>query len=336
MKVLVTGGAGFIGSHTTVELLKGGHDVVILDNLVNSNASVPENIQTIAGAAPVFIKGDVRDQQLVERILHDYSIDAVIHFAALKAVGDSWKRPLEYYENNLSGTIALLRAMNNRGVHKFVFSSSATVYGEQDHCPIPESAPTGATNPYGRTKLITEQILTDVASSTSGLRVASLRYFNPVGAHASGLIGEAPNGVPNNLMPFVSQVAAGLREHLQVFGNDYPTADGTGVRDYIHVVDLANAHVLALEYIATKERCITVNLGTGRGYSVLEVVAAFERVSGRQVPIRIVDRRPGDVASCFADPTLATEILGWKAELDLDQMCRDAWRWQMQVARTAE
>lgn len=335
MKVLVTGGAGFIGSHTTVELLRCGHDVVILDNLVNSNASVPENIQAIAGAAPAFIKGDVRDQPLVERILHDYSIEAVIHFAALKAVGDSWQRPLEYYENNLSGTIALLQAMNNHGVDKFVFSSSATVYGEQDHCPIPESAPTGATNPYGRTKLITEQILTDVASSTLGLRVASLRYFNPVGAHASGLIGEAPNGIPNNLMPYVSQVAAGLREYLQVFGNDYPTVDGTGVRDYIHVVDLANAHVLALQHIATKERSITVNLGTGRGYSVLEVVAAFERVSGREIPLRIVDRRPGDVASCFADPTLATEILGWRAELDLDQMCRDAWRWQMQVARTA-
>jgi len=328
MRVLVTGGAGFIGSHTSVELLTSHHDVVILDNLVNSHADVLASIGTIAGRSPVFIEGDVRDQLLLEQVLREHSIEAVIHFAALKAVGESWQRPLDYFENNVSGTISLLQAMRTTGVKKFVFSSSATVYGEPEHCPIPESAATRTTNPYGRSKLICEQMLSDISASTPGFRVASLRYFNPVGAHSSGLIGESPNGLPNNLMPYIAQVAAGQREFLQVFGNDYPTPDGTGVRDYIHVVDLANAHVRALSYLARNEGSITLNLGTGEGHSVLQVVAAFERASGRQVSVRIVDRRPGDAASCFADPALANELLGWKATLNLDQMCTDAWRWQ--------
>lgn len=329
MNVLVTGGTGFIGSHTCVELLAGGNEVVILDNLCNSGLRTLPAIEEVAGKQPRFIEGDVRDRATVLQALRDHNIEAVIHFAALKSVGESWQRPLDYFENNISGTITLLQAMEAVGVRHFVFSSSATVYGDPDHCPIPESAPTRTTNPYGRTKLVCEQLLADKVASDQDFHVASLRYFNPVGAHPSGLLGESPSGTPNNLMPYVSQVAIGQREHLQVFGSDYNTPDGTGVRDYIHVMDLAVAHVRALDYIVEEGRSVTVNLGTGNGYSVLEVVAAFERASGRRVPVRIVDRRPGDAASCFADPTLARELLGWSAERDLDQMCIDAWRWQL-------
>lgn len=336
MNVLVTGGMGFIGSHTTVELLARQHDVVILDNLTNSDLKVLTGVASIAGRPPMYIEGDVRDRPLIERILRDNEIDSVIHFAALKSVGESWQRPLDYFENNISGTISLLQAMQACDVKRFVFSSSATVYGEPDQCPIPESADTRTTNPYGRTKLICEQLLEDVAATSSGLHVASLRYFNPVGAHPSGLIGESPTGIPNNLMPYVSQVANGQRAYLQVFGDDYPTIDGTGVRDYIHVVDLAIAHVRALEYLERNENSITVNLGTGQGYSVLEVVAAYERVISRSIPIRIVQRRPGDVASCYADPSLASKLLGWTATRNLDEMCRDAWRWQMRMASGKE
>lgn len=329
MNILVTGGLGFIGSHTCVDLLARGNEVTILDNLDNSQKGTLEAIKTITGKPPVFIEGDVRDGSTLRTVLQDHKIDAVIHFAALKSVGESWKRPLDYFDNNISGTITLLQAMEGTGVRNFVFSSSATVYGDPDFCPIPESAATRTTNPYGRTKLICEQLLADKAASDPKFRVATLRYFNPVGAHPSGLIGEAPTGTPNNLMPYVSQVAFGQREYLQVFGDDYETHDGTGVRDYIHVMDLAAAHVRALDYITEMNQSLTVNLGTGKGYSVLDVVAAFERASGRSVPFRVVARRPGDAASCFADPSLAHGLLGWTAERSLDQMCVDAWRWQV-------
>ncbi|MBH1639334.1 UDP-glucose 4-epimerase GalE [Stenotrophomonas maltophilia] len=329
MNILVTGGLGFIGSHTCVDLLARGNEVTILDNLDNSQKGTLEAIKTITGKLPVFIEGDVRDGSTLRTVLQDHQIDAVIHFAALKSVGESWKRPLDYFDNNISGTITLLQAMEGTGVRNFVFSSSATVYGDPDFCPIPESAATRTTNPYGRTKLICEQLLADKAASDPKFRVATLRYFNPVGAHPSGLIGEAPTGTPNNLMPYVSQVAFGQREYLQVFGDDYETHDGTGVRDYIHVMDLAAAHVRALDYITEMNQSLTVNLGTGKGYSVLDVVAAFERASGRSVPFRVVARRPGDAASCFADPSLAHGLLGWTAERSLDQMCVDAWRWQV-------
>ena len=334
MKVLVTGGSGFIGSHTCIELLASGHDVVISDNLSNSQVDVLDAIQSISGKKVAFTRCDVRDGDAMKTVLRSHSIDAVIHFAALKSVGESWRRPLDYFDNNISGTITLLQAMEEVGVRHFVFSSSATVYGDPDHCPISESAPTRTTNPYGRTKLVCEQLLSDKVAVDPHFHVASLRYFNPVGAHPSGLIGESPNGTPNNLMPYVSQVASGQREYLQVFGNDYNTPDGTGVRDYIHVVDLAVAHVLALDHIVGNGQSMTVNLGTGNGYSVLDVVAAFERASGRSVPVRIVDRRPGDAASCFADPTLAREVLGWRAMHDLNQMCVDAWRWQVHSGAT--
>lgn len=332
MNIFVTGGAGFIGSHTCVELIARGHNVVVFDNLLNSNEDVIDRITTICGAAPRFIRGDIRDRHLLEESLKTHAIDAVIHFAALKAVGESWHRPLEYFDNNISGTIALLQAVEEAGVRHFVFSSSATVYGEPEHCPIPETAATRTTNPYGRTKLVCEQLIADFSAANSRFHAATLRYFNPVGAHPSGLIGEDPSDTPNNLMPYVAQVASGQREYLQIFGNDYPTPDGTGVRDYIHVVDLAVAHVRALDYITTRNQDVTVNLGTGNGYSVLEVVSAFERASGRQVPVRIVERRPGDVASCYADPTLANTLLGWQATRNLEQMCADAWHWQSRTA----
>lgn len=329
MNIFVTGGAGFIGSHTCVELIARGHNVIIFDNLLNSNEGVIDRITTICGAAPIFIRGDIRDRNLLEESFRTHAIDAVIHFAALKAVGESWHHPLDYFDNNISGTITILRAMEASGVRHFVFSSSATVYGEPDQCPILESAPTRTTNPYGRTKLICEQMLADKAGADPSFHVAVLRYFNPVGAHPTGLIGEAPSGIPNNLMPYVAQVAAGQREHLKIFGKDYDTPDGTGVRDYIHVVDLAIAHVSALDFVISNKSNITVNLGTGKGYSVLEVVAAFERASGQKVPTKIVDRRHGDVAACFADAKLAQDLLGWTAERNLDQMCIDAWRWQL-------
>lgn len=335
MKVLVTGGAGFIGSHTCVELMALGHEVVVVDNLSNSLHGVMEKIASISGKPPAFIQADIRDRDLIARILMEHRIEAVVHFAALKAVGESWSHPLEYFENNISGTIHLLQAMEDAGVNLLVFSSSATVYGEPDSCPIPESAPTRVTNPYGRTKLVCEQLIADKVASHHGFHAAILRYFNPVGAHPSGLMGELPIGTPNNLMPYVAQVAIGQREFLQVFGNDYPTHDGTGVRDYIHVVDLSLAHVRALDFLIREQRSATVNLGTGHGYSVLEVVRAFESASGRPIPLRFVERRPGDVASCYADPSLANSLLGWHATRGLEQMCSDAWRWQSHASAKA-
>lgn len=326
--ILVTGGAGYIGSHTVVELLGRGESVLILDNLSNSSRRVLERIERIAGRAPLFIEGDIRDSATLTQLFAANDIDAVVHFAGLKAVGESVSMPLHYYENNVVGTVSLLQAMQQARVSKLVFSSSATVYGDPRSVPIREDFPLNATNPYGRTKLFIEEMLRDQIKANQEWRVAILRYFNPVGAHPSGLIGENPNGIPNNLMPFVAQVAVGRRSELSIFGNDYPTPDGTGVRDYIHVVDLALGHLAALDVLNRKPGEITVNLGTGRGYSVLEMVAAFEKASGRKVPYRVVDRRPGDVASCYADPELAAQALNWSAERDIDTMCMDAWRWQ--------
>ncbi len=327
-KVLVTGGAGYIGSHTVLELLQAGYEVVVLDSLVNASAESLRRVERITGRRAPLVVGDVRDADLVRDLLARHACAATIHFAALKAVGESVARPLEYYDNNVSGTIALLEALRDAGVTKFVFSSSATVYGDPQSVPIREDAPTGATNPYGRTKLMMEQILEDLAAADARWSVAILRYFNPVGAHDSGLIGEDPRGIPNNLMPYVSQVAVGRREKLSVFGGDWPTPDGTGVRDYIHVVDLAKGHVAALRRLDATPGSYTVNLGTGNGYSVLDIVKAFERASGRRVPYEIVARRPGDIAQAYADPSLAQRLLGWRAERDLDRMCTDAWRWQ--------
>ncbi|MBA3591947.1 UDP-glucose 4-epimerase GalE [Methylibium sp.] len=326
--ILVTGGTGFIGSHTCVALAGAGKEFVIVDNLRNSRRSVLGGIEALVGKPVPFVEGDIRDAALLDRAFAEHDIDAVIHFAALKAVGESVQQPLAYYENNVAGTIGLIEAMQRAKVHSLVFSSSATVYGDPATVPIREDFPLSATNPYGWSKLMTEQILADLSHAEPQWRIARLRYFNPVGAHESGLIGEDPSGLPNNLMPFVAQVAAGQREQLQVFGGDYPTADGTGVRDYIHVMDLAEGHVAALECLAREPGLLTVNLGTGHGVSVLEMVAAFEQASGRAVPYRIVARRPGDVAACWADPTLAQQRLGWATRRDLAAMCADAWRWQ--------
>ncbi len=329
MRVLVTGGAGYIGSHTCVELIQAGHEVVILDNLCNSHRAVLGRIARIAGKTPGFVRGDVRDAAALRKAFARRRFDAVIHFAGLKAVGESVEKPLEYYDNNVQGALVLCRAMKEAGVGMLVFSSSATVYGNPSLVPIREDAPLGATNPYGYSKLMVERILGDLAASEPLVwRIALLRYFNPAGAHPSGLIGEDPRGIPNNLLPYVAQVAAGIRERLRVFGNDYPTCDGTGVRDYIHVVDLARGHLAAIETIQREQRGITVNLGTGSGISVLEAVRAFERASGRPVPYQFAARRPGDVAECYADASLAEKTLGWKAALTLEDMCRDAWRWQ--------
>ena len=333
--ILVTGGAGFIGSHTCVALAEAQIPYLILDNFCNSRRSVLERLERITGTAPQWIEGDVRDGALVERVLREHAIDGVIHFAALKAVGESVREPLRYYDNNVAGTVTLLRAMQSASVRTLVFSSSATVYGEPATLPIQEDFPLSATNPYGWTKLMMEQVLADVDHAEPGQwRIARLRYFNPVGAHESGLIGEDPQDVPNNLLPYVAQVAVGLRESLSVYGDDYPTPDGTGVRDYIHVCDLADGHVAALRYLGQNPGLLTVNLGTGRPVSVLEMVRGFERASGRPVPYKIVARRPGDVAQCWADPALAEQLLGWRARLDLDRMCQDAWRWQDGTART--
>ncbi|CAI08309.1 UDP-glucose 4-epimerase GalE [Aromatoleum aromaticum] len=327
--VLVTGGAGYIGSHTCVELLQSGHDVVVVDNLCNSKSEALARVEQIAGRRLAgFHEIDVRESDGLKAVFGAYRVDAVIHFAALKAVGESVREPLEYYDNNIGGTIALTRAMAEAGVYRLVFSSSATVYGDPRSMPIAESAPAAPTNPYGRTKWMTEQVLSDVAASDPRWQVVLLRYFNPVGAHRSGRIGEDPHGIPNNLMPYISQVAVGRLPQLQVFGGDYATPDGTGVRDYIHVVDLARGHVQAVERIEGLPGVTCLNLGTGRGYSVLEVIRSFEAASGRRVPYRIVDRRPGDIAACWADAGRAEKVLGWKPEHDLDAMCRDAWRWQ--------
>lgn len=329
MAILVTGGAGYIGSHTCVELLRSGRDVVVIDNLANSSAAALDRVRAIAGTGRLdFHRIDLCDAASVERVFAAGGIEAVIHFAGLKAVGESVRIPLRYYDNNIAGTLVLLEAMRRHGCRSLVFSSSATVYGDPERVPITESARLTATNPYGRTKLFIEEILRDLARSEPGWRIIPLRYFNPVGAHPSGLIGEDPAGIPNNLMPFALQVAVGKRPQLSVFGGDWPTHDGTGVRDYIHVVDLAQGHLAALAKLPGIDGCVAVNLGTGRGSSVLDVVKALAAASGRPVPYEIVGRRDGDVAASYADPAYAAEFLGWRARLDLDAMCRDGWNWQ--------
>jgi UDP-glucose 4-epimerase len=326
--ILVTGGTGFIGSHTCVSLLEAGYDVLILDNLSNSDAGVVERIGEICGRKPEFIQGDIRDKPLLKRIFSSYPVTAVLHFAGLKAVGESVEKPLLYYENNVGGTLDLLEAMRDAGVRTLVFSSSATVYGSPKSVPILESFPRSATNPYGQSKLTIEHILADLFACEPGWRLARLRYFNPAGAHESGKIGELPSGIPNNLMPYISQTAAGIREQVNVFGSDYPTVDGTGVRDYIHVVDLAEGHVAALSYLEQHQELLTVNLGTGRGVSVLELIQAFENANQVKVPFQITDRRAGDIAECWADTRLANRLLDWRAVRGVEAMCRDAWHWQ--------
>ncbi|MEN9583093.1 MAG: hypothetical protein RLZZ616_99 [Pseudomonadota bacterium] len=328
MNVLVTGGCGYIGSHTCLALQAAGMKPVVVDNLCNSKAGVLARIAAISGQQPVFYQGDIRDAVLLDRIFAEQQIDAVIHFAALKAVGESTRIPLDYYENNLSGTLTLLQAMKRAGVDSLVFSSSATVYGDPASTPIREDFPRSATNPYGRSKLIIEEILEDLQQAEPHWSMTLLRYFNPVGAHSSGSLGEDPQGIPNNLMPFLTQVAIGRRASLSVFGNDYPTVDGTGVRDYIHVMDLAEGHVKALQHCARQGGMHVYNLGTGQGQSVLQMVAAFEAASGRPLPYRIEPRRHGDIAECWADPAKAERELGWRASRDLATMCADSWRWQ--------
>jgi UDP-glucose 4-epimerase len=328
MKILVTGGMGYIGSHTCVELLNAGHDVVIVDNLCNAQASVQGRIEKIAGKPVVFEQVDIRDRDGLEGVFGKHKIDAVIHFAGLKAVGESVAQPLRYYDNNVSGSVVLFETMGKFGVKTIVFSSSATVYGDPASVPIREDFPLSATNPYGLSKLMIEEILRDLAKAEPDWRIALLRYFNPVGAHESGLIGEEPSGIPNNLVPYIAQVATGQREKLSVFGGDYPTPDGTGMRDYIHVVDLALGHVKTIDKLAEKAGVVTYNLGTGRGNSVLEMIDAFRRASGRPIPYEIVDRRPGDIAKCYADPSRAREELGWEAGRGIAQMCADVWRYQ--------
>jgi UDP-glucose 4-epimerase len=329
MTILVTGGAGYIGSHTCLELLRAGHDLVIFDNFCRSHPEAVRRVERLSGRRVPVVTGDVRDQAAIEAALRQYECRAVIHFASLKAVGESVAEPLNYYDNNLGGALSLVAAMAETGVKTLVFSSSATVYGQPQQLPLTEDHPLSATNPYGRTKLMIEDLLRDLHAADASWRIAILRYFNPVGAHESGLIGEDPQGIPNNLMPFVAQVAVGQRPSLNIWGNDYATVDGTGVRDYLHVVDLAIGHLQALERL-DRGQCLVVNLGTGVGYSVLEVVRAFEAASGRSVPYQIAPRRPGDVAACFADPTRAAALLGWRATRDLAAMCRDHWNWQRQ------
>jgi UDP-glucose 4-epimerase len=329
-KILITGGAGYIGSHTAVELLNAGHHVVIVDNLCNSSSKVLDRIKSLAGPNFTFIHEDVRNTNALDAIFKQHAIEGVIHFAGLKAVGESVAQPLRYFDNNVGSTLALLQAMDRANVRRIVFSSSATVYGDPAQVPITEVSRLQVTNPYGRTKLMCEEILRDLQAADPRWQVAILRYFNPVGAHISGTIGEHPNGIPNNLMPFITQVAVGKREFLSIFGNDYPTPDGTGVRDYIHVVDLAHGHLAALNYLHHKQQSITVNLGTGKGVSVKELVKTFAKVTGVLVPHKFFERRPGDVASCFANTSLAEQALGWKAKLAIEHMCADAWRWQSQ------
>ena len=329
MKLLVTGGAGYIGSHTVVELLSRGDEVIIVDNLSNAHPNVLGRIEQITGKNPVFYDYDVCDERSLDEVFDAHSPDAVIHFAGLKAVGESVEQPIRYYSNNLVSTLTLLTVMERHNVKNLVFSSSATVYGNPDSLPITEEAPLRATNPYGQTKLMIEQMLMDVAK-TASWHIVSLRYFNPVGAHPSGLIGEDPSGIPNNLLPFVSQVAIGKRETLSVFGNDYDTPDGTGVRDYIHVIDLAQAHLAALQHLPDTTEYRAINVGTGSGVSVLELVDSFQAASDKPIPYEILPRRPGDVASCYADVTKAQEQLGWKATKTIDEACEDSWRWQSQ------
>ena len=329
MKVLVTGGAGYIGSHTCVELLQAGYEPVVVDNLCNSSAKSLNRVKEITGKEVKFYEGNVRDEELLHRIFNENDISCVIHFAGLKAVGESVSKPLAYYENNLGSTMTLCRVMAEHGVKRIIFSSSATVYSGDNEMPLRETSKTGnCTNPYGWTKYMGEQILRDIARADPEWSVVNLRYFNPVGAHESGLIGEHPNGIPNNLMPYISQTAIGKRDHLSVFGNDYPTPDGTGVRDYIHVVDLAKGHVAAIKYLMSHTGEGIFNLGTGHGYSVLDMVHAFEEANQLKVPYVITERRPGDLPTCYADPSRSLEVLGWKAEKNQNDMCRDAWNWQ--------
>ena len=328
MSVLVTGGAGYIGSHTVIQLLEDNKEVIIVDNFSNSNPEVLDRIKTITNKDFKFYEIDTTDKKSLEVVFKENDIDSVIHFAAFKAVGESVAKPLDYYTNNLVNTLNVLNLMRKYNVKKFVFSSSATVYGDPHTCPITEDFPLSTTNPYGATKLMVEDMLRDMAKADSSLNIAILRYFNPVGAHSSGLIGEDPSDIPNNLMPYVSQVAVGKLEQLSVFGNDYDTHDGTGVRDYIHVVDLADGHLKALDKLETNCGLVTYNLGTGNGYSVLDMVKAFSEASGKDVNYKIVDRRPGDVAKCYADPKKANEELGWYAKFGLKEMCEDTWRWQ--------
>jgi UDP-glucose 4-epimerase len=326
--ILLTGAAGYIGSHTWVELLSAGHKVIGIDNFVNSNPKVLARIQQITSQIPEFVEGDVCNENVLKEIFKKYPIKAVIHFAALKAVGDSVKAPLDYYQNNLDGLLTLCREMGVRSCEKFVFSSSATVYHPDNPIPYVENMPLGSTSPYGWTKFMSEQILRDLEIAAPNLSVAYLRYFNPVGAHESGLIGEDPMGVPNNLMPYVTQVAVGKRDHLSIYGGDWPTHDGTGVRDYIHVIDLARGHVKAVDYLLSNKGSLTVNLGAGKGYSVLDLVKAFEKASGKKIPYQIVAKRPGDIAAFFANASMAKEKLNWEVEYDLQRMCEDSWRWQ--------
>ncbi len=328
MTVLVTGGAGYIGSHTVVQLLEAGYSVIVFDNLVNSSEESLKRVEKITGKSVTFYKGDLLDKEAVRNVFKEHKIDSVIHFAGLKAVGESVAKPLYYYHNNITGTLILCEVMNEFNVKNIVFSSSATVYGDPEIIPITEESRLSATNPYGRTKLMLEEILKDFNVADKTFNVAILRYFNPIGAHESGIIGEDPNGIPNNLVPFISQVAVGKRSELAVYGNDYNTPDGTGVRDYIHVVDLANGHIKALEKLETKPGVVIYNLGTGKGYSVLEVVEAFKKASGIDIPYVIKDRRPGDIATCYAEPSFAFKELGWKATKNIEDMCKDTWRWQ--------
>lgn len=328
MAVLVTGGAGYIGSHTVVQLLESNREVVIVDDLSNSSPKVIDRIEAITGKRPKFYEINILDEEKMEEVFKENKIDSVIHFAGFKAVGESVAKPLAYYTNNLTTTLIVLNLMKKYGVRNFVFSSSATVYGDPHTCPILETFPLSATNPYGRTKLMIEEMLVDICKADKELNVALLRYFNPVGAHESGTIGEEPNGIPNNLMPYITKVAIGKLEKLSVFGNDYNTPDGTGVRDYIHVVDLANGHLKALTKLETNPGLVIYNLGTGKGYSVLDMVKAFSKACGKDIPYVIAPRRPGDVAMCYADATKAKEELGWEAKYDLDRMCADSWRWQ--------
>lgn len=331
MTILITGGAGYIGSHTALELLNEGYDVVVFDNLSNSSQESLRRVEELTGKQVCFYEGDVQDEDALRAMFKEQKIDAVIHCAALKAVGESVQKPLEYYQNNISGTLTLLKVMREVGVKNIVFSSSATVYGSPEEMPITEACPKGqCTNPYGWTKSMMEQIMSDVQKADPSWNVILLRYFNPVGAHKSGRIGEDPKGIPNNLMPYISQVAVGKLEKLGVFGNDYDTPDGTGVRDYIHVVDLAIGHVKAINYIFTNPGLDVINLGTGQGYSVLDMVKAFSKACGREIPYEIKPRREGDIAMCYADPSKAAKVLGWKAERGLDEMCEDTWRWQSQ------
>jgi len=331
--ILVTGGAGYIGSHTTLELLGTEHDVIVLDNLSNASQASLAAVTRLTNRQVEFVEGDIRDEKLLAELFASKNIDAVMHFAGLKAVGESVSKPLSYYDNNVQGTLCLLRAMRDNGTRKLVFSSSATVYGDPASVPITETFPTSATNPYGQSKLMVEEILQDFYGSVADANewgISILRYFNPVGAHVSGEMGEDPNGIPNNLMPYIAQVAVGRLPHLRVFGNDYDTRDGTGVRDYIHVVDLARGHLRALENLARGPNLAIHNLGTGTGYSVLEALKAFEQASGKTIKYEITERRPGDIAECYANPERALSELGWQAEFGIDRMCEDAWRWQSQ------